>query len=63
MKKKPLGYLDLYDKLRVFQREMNEARENLRPGISSLSINALQSLDGVLYLVEGQLIHDADGAN
>ena len=59
----PLGYLDIYDKLRTWQHELQDAIDELRPGIEDSSIEALKALDRVFYLVEGQLVRDADGAN
>ncbi len=59
----PLGYLDMYDKLRMWQHELQDAMGELRPGIEDSSIEALKALDGVFYLVEGQLVRDADGGN
>ncbi len=57
------GYLEMYDKLRTWQHELQEAMDELRPGIEDSSIEALKTLDGVFYLVEGQLVRDADGVN
>lgn len=58
-----LGYLDMYDKLRTWQKELREDMDNLRPGIETSSEEALLTLNGVFYLVEAQLVKDADGAN
>lgn len=59
----PYGYLDLYDTLRAWQKELCDLRNNLKPTMEETSKSALETLDGVFYLVEGQLIRDADGAN
>ena len=53
----------MYDKLRTWQHELQEAMDELRPGIEDSSIEALKTLDGVFYLVEGQLVRDAAGGN
>jgi hypothetical protein len=58
-----LGYLDVYDRLRTFQRELRDIKGNLRPDMKTLSVLALDTLDGALYLAEGQLMRDADGEN
>jgi len=59
----PYGYLDLYDTLRTWQKELRDLRDNLKPTMEETSKNALETLDGIFYLVQGQLIHDADGTN
>jgi hypothetical protein len=60
---KPLGYLDVYDKLRQWQQELAVIRENVEGHMTNESRYALATLNGVFYLVEGQLVLDGDGAN
>ena len=57
------GYLDVYDTLRTWQKELHDIMDDLRPDMQESSKEALNTLTGVFYLVEGQLIRDADGEN
>lgn len=59
----PVGYLDAYDKVRTWHHELHEMMGELRLDLDDSSREALSALSGVMYLVEAQLVSDADGAN